>query len=103
MQLLAVPACPGAVVAGERLRLALSRAGRADVVVERLEVRTPQQADELGFTGSPTVLVDGVDPFAGPDDVPALACRLYRTADGVQQAPTLAALVSALATPPPAG
>jgi hypothetical protein len=43
--------------------------------------------------GSPTLLVNGQDPFAEPGMVPAVACRLYRGEDGrLDGAPTQAAL-----------
>ena len=29
------------------------------------------------MTGSPTLLADGVDPFARPGQQPSLSCRLY--------------------------
>jgi hypothetical protein len=32
--------------------------------------------------GSPTLLVDGSDPFAAPGEPPSLSCRLYRDASG---------------------
>lgn len=48
--------CPSWGIAVERLSRALSMLGRHEVAVERHEVKTPEQADELGFTGgSPTL------------------------------------------------
>jgi hypothetical protein len=32
--------------------------------------------------GSPTLLVNGKDPFGPPDASPAIACRMYRGEDG---------------------
>ena len=31
------------------------------------------------MTGSPTLLVDGADPFARPGQPPSISCRLYLT------------------------
>ena len=43
--------------------------------------------------GSPTLLVDGRDPFAGSAWGAAMACRQYRDAEGrLSGAPTVAAL-----------
>ena len=43
--------------------------------------------------GSPTLLVNGKDPFDPPDASPAIACRMYRGEDGrLEGAPTLTAL-----------
>ncbi len=57
--------------------------------LERREVTTARKAEEFGFRGSPTVLVDGVDPFATGDEPVGLACRVYVTDDGLAGAPTL--------------
>jgi len=53
----------------------------ADGLVLR-RVETPEDAAGLSFHGSPTVLVDGVDPFADPHAAVGLACRLYPTERG---------------------
>ncbi|SEM04113.1 hypothetical protein [Streptacidiphilus jiangxiensis] len=97
---LTVPDCPNAGLVGERLDAAL--AGRK-VLVEWVEVRDAEQAAATGMTGSPTLLVDGVDPFAVPGAVPSLSCRLYRSASGaVQGAPGVDELRAALAGGTPA-
>lgn len=93
---LSVPGCPHAPVAAERLTRALE--GRS-ATLEIVEVDDPEQAARLGMRGSPTVLVDGVDPFPEPGSPPSLSCRLYRTPDGhTSGAPSLPALRRALAT-----
>lgn len=86
--------CPNWKVAKERIEAALGQLAETGAV--RLErVETPQQADELGFRGSPTVLIDGRDPFdaAGP---PGLSCRVYRTEEGMEGSPSLDQLMAAL-------
>lgn len=58
--------------------------------VERLSGRAPRlrrvetadEAEALGFPGSPTVLIDGVDPWADQAAFVGLACRVYRTPEG---------------------
>ena len=57
--------------------------------VELVEVCGPAQAAQWGLHGSPSVLVDGQDPFAEPGAAVGLACRLYRTPEGLRGAPTL--------------
>lgn len=92
---LTVPDCPNATPAYERVTAAL--AGRK-AEVELVEVHDQAQAAEYGMTGSPTILLDGVDPFAPEGAVPSVSCRLYRDADGtVSGAPSEAALRQALA------
>lgn len=76
---LAVPECPNARPALEQVEAAL--AGRP-AHVELVEVSDLRQAAARGMTGSPTILIDGTDPFASGDAVPGLSCRLYRGADG---------------------
>ena len=78
--LLSVPDCPNAAAFEERLAAAL--AGAPDVVVRRRVVGDEREAAEAGMHGSPTLLVDGTDPFAAPGQPPSLSCRLYRDASG---------------------
>lgn len=57
-------------------------------------VATPQEAERLGFRGSPTIEVDGVDPFI-PDGVPiGFACRVYQTPEGPAGCPSVEQLRS---------
>jgi len=95
LTLLTVPDCPNAAAFEQRLAAAL--AGRPDAVVRRREVASEREAVQAGMHGSPTLLINGVDPFAVPGQVPGLACRLYRDAAGrAAGAPTAAALRRAL-------
>ena len=80
LTLLTVPACPSAALFEERLAAAL--AGHPDTVVRRRQVTDEREAAEAGMHGSPTLLIDGVDPFAAPGQPPSLSCRLYRDATG---------------------
>ncbi|MDP9430603.1 MAG: thioredoxin family protein [Actinomycetota bacterium] len=88
--------CPNWQVTDARLHEALARAGRADVQVARRRISTPEEAEVAQFRGSPTVLVDGRDPFADPDSPVGLSCRVYRTPDGLAGAPTVDQLVAVL-------
>jgi hypothetical protein len=58
-------------------------------------VTSPAEAMELGMHGSPTLLVNGRDPFAGTPEA-SLSCRLYPTDDGLRGRPTVAQLRSML-------
>jgi hypothetical protein len=96
LTLLTVPACPNAAAFEERLATVL--AGCPSVVVRRREVTDEREAAEAGMHGSPTLLIDGVDPFAQPGQAPSLSCRIYRDAAGhVAAAPSEEALRQALA------
>ncbi|MFF4733214.1 alkylmercury lyase family protein [Streptomyces mirabilis] len=88
--LLTVPDCTNAPLAWGRIDQALD--GRA-AEVELIEVADEAQAARLGMTGSPTVLVDGTDPFAIPEEATSVSCRLYRGSDGrTEGAPSVADL-----------
>jgi len=88
--------CPHWTVAEERIRAALAQVGRDGRLVRHVLVESQADADRLGFVGSPTILVDGRDPFANGADQPALACRVYRTPDGLAGSPTVEQLVEVL-------
>jgi hypothetical protein len=78
--LLAVAGCPHLPLLEERLARVL--AGRSDVTVSRRVVATEDDAARSGMHGSPTILIDGTDPFAGPGQRASVSCRLYRDIDG---------------------
>lgn len=86
--------CPNWKIADARL--AVIAAERADLSVSRHRVDTPDEAERVGFHGSPSIMVDGVDAFAGPDTEVGLSCRLYGTPDGLSGAPTINQLRAAL-------
>jgi hypothetical protein len=95
IDILHVPDCPNLPLARSRLREALECAGM-DAAVRAVEVDTPEQANQVGMHGSPTILLGGRDPFGGVEA--SLACRLYPDGDKLDGAPTVAALIDALST-----
>lgn len=95
VRLLYFGGCPHWTVAEQRLRSALARVGRGDEIHHVL-VETPEDAERLGFLGSPTILVDGHDPFARGGEPPALACRVFSTFNGREGSPTVEQLVEVL-------
>ena len=64
--------------------------------VERREVHSLEEAEELDFRGSPTVRIDGADPFADPSGSVGMSCRIYATPEGLAGSPTLDQLRAAL-------
>lgn len=88
--------CPNWRTVEERLRGALANADTVDATITLERVETHEQALHLGFRGSPTVLIDGTDPFADERADIGLACRVYATPEGLQGAPTLDQLRAAL-------
>lgn len=74
--------CPSHPAALADLRAALSEQGLDPDAVRTHEVVTQDEATELGFVGSPTIVVDGEDLFDTSDQPPSLTCRVYRLRDG---------------------
>jgi len=87
--------CPNADLATTRLRQALSNLGRDATIPRVVVVGSAEDGDRAGLRGSPTFLVDGVDPFPVEDGT-SWACRLYSTLEGLQGAPSVAQLEEVL-------
>lgn len=90
--------CPHWKLADDRVRHVLQDVSGDDVTVEYQVIDAPETADRLGFHGSPTILVDGRDPFIAGVEQVGMSCRVFRTEDGVQGAPTEAQLRTLLAS-----
>jgi len=88
--------CPSWRVAEERLHHVLTELGWQELVIERERVESPERAEAIGFRGSPTVLIDGADPFLDETAPIGLSCRLYRTEGVTEGAPSLAQLRAVL-------
>ena len=88
--------CPSWHQTDDLLRQGLDALGRADVEVEHVLVDSIEQAEAIGFRGSPTVLIDDVDPFAGEGGAVGFACRLYRTPEGLRGTPTYEQILETL-------
>lgn len=85
--------CPHWQLADERLRAVSAELG---LHVTYQKVTSPEEAETLGFHGSPTILVSGRDPFAGDPEPTGMACRIYDTPDGPAGSPTVDQLRAAL-------
>ncbi len=96
IELLYFDGCPTYQNAEEDLRRVLAEEG-LNAEVELVEVNSDEEARRLGFPGSPTVRIDGRDPFPVPDrGEGALACRVYATPEGMKGTPTAAMIREAL-------
>jgi len=89
LEVLHVPDCPN-------LQPLLDHLSQVtDVAVVTRVVGTDADAMRLGMTGSPTLLIDGADPF--PAGECGLSCRLYRNESGAPVAvPSLGQLRAAI-------
>jgi hypothetical protein len=93
LEVLHVPDCPN-------LPPMLQRLGEVtDRPVTTRVIESDAEAAEFGMAGSPTLLIDGVDPFAATDGCDCgVSCRLYRDPDGrIVSAPSVEQLRDALA------
>lgn len=87
--------CPNVDLARHRLETALGQLGLHATIHQRL-VTSEHDANTAGLRGSPTILIDGHDPFDDGSEAAGLACRLYRTETGAEGAPSVLNLVEAL-------
>ena len=75
--------CPSWERALASLREKMAAQGLDPEMVEVVEVGDEQQAENLGFPGSPTILVAGEDIQPPDPERPiGLTCRVYRRRDG---------------------
>jgi hypothetical protein len=70
LTVLAVPGGPSVPVPRDRLAAVLD--GRAGVSVSQQVVSDEGEAAGWGMRGSPTLLIDGVGPFAEPGQAPSM-------------------------------
>ena len=99
LTVLAVPGCPNAPVLNDRVAAVLE--GRAGVSVSDQVISDEGEAARRGMHGSPTLLIDGIDPFGEPGQAPSMSCRLYSDENGqLSGAPSLGQLRQAITQAP---
>lgn len=96
--MLVVPDCPNHTIALSRIHEALMAAAVTDAVVVEQVVIDTDEAATLGMHGSPTILIDGADPFAQAGTSTSVSCRLYRNDGKFDGAPSVTDLIAALST-----
>lgn len=89
--------CPNWRLTASRIEQVVSDLG-IDAELSLVRVDSPKKAERMRFRGSPTVLVDGVDPWGNPDAPVGLGCRVYRTESGFAGSPSEAQLRDVIAT-----
>ena len=79
IEFLHTPDCPNAPAARKLLEAILRERGILDRIEESV-VGTFDEAARVGFLGSPSIRIDGVDvdPTAVHIQAPVLGCRLYK-------------------------
>jgi hypothetical protein len=97
IEILYFDGCPTYLKAEKTLRGVLEEED-VDAEVELVAVNIAEEAQELRFTGSPTIRVDGEDLFPVPERAEyALGCQMYTTPEGLRGSPTPEMLREALA------
>ena len=86
--------CPSLAPLMEQLAELL--VGRDDLTLKTRLVTSDSDAEQLGFHGSPTILIDGLDPFPSPGEPVGLSCRTSDTGYGTRGWPTHAQLATIL-------
>jgi glutaredoxin len=82
LELLWWEGCPSTERALTELREALADVGLGDAEIRSREIDTDAEAEQAGFRGSPTILIDGEDFAGGDGEQIGLGCRVYRRRDG---------------------
>lgn len=95
IELLVVPHCPHARAADRLITAALTDTGVL-ATITRTVIPTYDAALARNFVGSPTILLDGSDPFPTGDRPTGLACRLYTTPECLQGTPQFSQLREAI-------
>lgn len=96
IEILHIDECPNWQEAEDRVRSVLAELGASNVPVETTLLSTPDEAAEVAFAGSPTILIDGADAFPSDGATNDLACRIYFTETGLAGLPSLARLTEVL-------
>jgi hypothetical protein len=87
--------CPNWLTTIERLALVVEDTG-VEATVHLQLVNTPEAAEAHSFRGSPTILINGVDPFTNNDAPVGLSCRVYQTPGGLAGSPTVEQITQAI-------
>jgi len=96
VEVLHIADCPHLDAAIDLLHRTLTDLGMPGQPIRTTVITDDGHARERNFPGSPTFLIDGVDPFRQQSQPAALACRLYHTSTGRRPVPDATDLRRAL-------
>jgi hypothetical protein len=82
LELLWWEGCPSTERALAELREALVDVGLGDAEIRMREIENDAEAEQSGFRGSPTILIDGEDLAGADGEQIGLGCRVYQRRDG---------------------
>ena len=92
-----IPDCPNAIGAVSLVLEQVQELGLDNVVVTERVISSSAEASVLDFHGSPSFVINGVDPFATPETPVAFACREYDHTGTKSGLPDAAVLRAAIA------
>ena len=95
VELLYFEGCPSYQTAARLLREALIEECMSPAI-EAIRIESEADAQQLKFVGSPTIRIDGNDPFLSGEANYGLECRLFTTPEGLKGWPTKDMLREAL-------
>ena len=87
VELLYFDGCPSYQTAAALLREALAEAG-ITANVNMIRIAGEDDAQRHRFVGSPTIRLDGADPFLHGEANYGIECRLFATPEGLKGWPT---------------
>ena len=87
--------CPGWETARDAVATA-AKALHVEATVTLLKLESDEQAESIGFRGSPSILVDGDDLFPAEAGPIGMSCRIYQVDGRPEDAPSVEQLVEAL-------
>ncbi|MDR6862693.1 hypothetical protein [Phycicoccus sp. 3266] len=87
IELLVMPDCPNGAAAYELITTAVTDTP-IKATITRTIITSQDQARQRRFTGCPTILPTGLDPFTCPDASVGLYSRLYASPNGPRSTPT---------------
>lgn len=95
VEILRIEECPNWQQAESAVRAAAERLGLDELEVVVRVLSAEEDAAAVSFAGSPTILVEGRDPFPS-GGTSGLACRVYLTPAGFRGAPSVKQLMDVL-------
>ncbi len=87
--------CPGWKLVDRHVKDIIEQR-RLDASFDYQRIETSQDAEKYQFPGSPTLLIDGKDPFSTGLLPVGLACRTYATETGMAPSPSVEQLEEAM-------
>jgi hypothetical protein len=87
--------CPNWQAVDSMVRSILDESGTS-AEVRLTRVGGDDEAERLSFRGSPTVLINGADPWVSRGAPVGFSCRVYRTEEGLAGSPSASQLREAI-------